>query len=291
MGLAEQIKAGGNLTRNVVGFATDTSGIGSASLGASYAILNIQTSLPCRLRLYDDQSSRDSLTEASRSFGNTDILSSVSLIGDFSMSAPGNYTIDPTLYAVVKNFTSPFTHYRVDPPIATTIGISNYVIEDSNLLPDIGTAYSISNRRTIKPISAYLSGSESKVGVFSDLQTPQTFLLVSASLSNINDIVRLRLYSTSGSLYDSGEIQRTFQTEPPPESHIIVDAIISGSSELYFSPKIVGANLTNMGDNILLIRGNSSLISGEPEIYFIVQNMRGVTSSVTASLHVYALED
>ncbi len=287
MGLAEQIRAGANLSRTDVTFTTSGTGIGTVSVAPSYALLRIEASAPCRLRLYDNLSSRNNAGEIVRPFGNTNISESVALIADFSMSQAGQYTVDPVLYAVSSDFSNPVTYYRVEPASAINVKITNYSIESVDV--PVGTGqYTIDNRRTLPYITASLAAGAKFSGSIYDSEIPQTYLLVSAS---INTTARLRLYSNTSSLANNEEVNRPFSVEPSASFHLIADMILSSSNTTYFSPKIVGANLANMGENLLLIRGNQQLINGKNEIYYILENLSASPIEASASLHVYSLED
>lgn len=285
MGLSEQIQAGANLDRTDVTFTTSVTGVGSASIAPSYAILKIQASSPCRLRLYDNLSSRDEAGEIVRPFGDTNISESVALVGDFSMSAAGQYAVDPVLYAVSADFNNPYTYYRVSPASSIDIKATVYPIEI--VAPGVGV-YSLDNRRTLPVITASLSAGAKVSGSLASTEIPQTYLLVSASA---NSLSRLRLYSTTAALSNTQEITRPFSVEPSASFNLIADMILSASKTTYFSPKIIGANLANMGSNLLLIRGNQALIDGENELYYIIENISASPIQVSASLHVYSLED
>jgi hypothetical protein len=293
MGLSEQLLAGGVLERKATTFITDLSGAGSVLLGSAYAVLGVEVSAPCRLRLYDNQPSRDDAAEASRPFGDVNISASVSLIADFSMSAAGKYTVDPVLYGVVNNLANPQTFYSVTPASEVTVTITNFSIEDSNIA--VGSSgYSIGNRRGL-PIftgssAAFAAGAQVSGSIVAST-IPQTYLLVSASLDNAAHRARLRLYSTSGSLYSTSEKSRAFSTEPSSSANLIVDMILSGSQVTYFVPKIMGSNIQNMGTNLLSIRGNDTLISGKNELYYILDNVGPSAAAISASVHVYSLED
>lgn len=292
MGLAEQITAGASFERQTVSFtvASEAQRSGSVDIGSAYAILAIQSSVPCRLRLYDNLNSVKDLTEASRSFGNTSIADSIALVGDFSMSA-GNtlYTTDPVLYGVVASTTS--SYYRVtQTTFPVQISITQYPIEDFSL------STSVPNRKTIANIEAKnLAVGVVSSSVISNVNIPQTYLLVSASLSGSNNRARVRLYNTSASLTVGGEKTRPFNVEPTSSTvGLIVDMLMTGSQTVYFTPKIIGANLDNMGTSLAAIRfGDSGIYSkvGENELYVHLENKQNVTGDVNVSLHLYSLED
>jgi len=289
MGLTEQIRAGARLERQFIQFTTDISGIGSASLAPSYALINIDASVPCRIRFYDNESSRDDANEIARPFGDTNIADDVALIGDFNLSANIRNKVDPTLYAVTEDG---FTYYRVDPAEAVNISLIIYNMEDPTLVN--GTLV----RRDLPTIIGTLDynadgGTTLDTGVLNSSDVPSTYLLVSASLSDPTHIARLRLYSVSASLNLQSEVTRSFDVEASPSAYLITDMILSGSQPTYFAPKIIGANLENMGTNLENIRGNRELINGKKEIYYILENKRNgaVGDEIEVSLHVFSLED
>jgi hypothetical protein len=291
MGLAEQLKAGATLTRTSTIFNTSAAGSGSVQIGSAYSLLSVQTDTPCRLRLYEDVTSRDNAGEIARPFGNQFVSASVALIGDFSMSAAGTYTVDPILHSVSPVIASPLTYYRTDPATVATVGLKTFLLEDNTISPTPNTAYTLSNRRTFT-ITADLAATELVSGTLAVSTVPTTYLLVSGALVDNSQIGRLRLYSTTASFGDGTERNRPFSTEPSASMDLIADIIMSGSNVTHFVPKIVGANLANRGQNLQVIRSISSLLDGKNELYYIFGNVgTGATVTMNANVHVYALED
>jgi hypothetical protein len=287
MGLAEYIRAGAALRRTAINLQTDITGSGSVDLGSAYVLLSMTTTAPCRLRLYDNGQSRDDTAEKNRIFSNTNISASTALIGDFTMSA-GTYTIDPVVYGVVQNASTKLTYYRVDNTTSgqfPQITFNRYLLEDSSV--------STAGRRTPPAMTASLAANALVSGTLYSSQIPSTYLLVSASVSGSAALTRLRLYTTSGSFSDTIEVNRSFATESSATSKLIIDAIMSGSETTYFVPKIIGANLKNMGTDLNLIRNNADKIMGANELYYILQNANttGGTVAISASLHLFSLED
>lgn len=291
MGLAEQLRAGGNLIRRSRTFTTDTIGSGSVALGSAYAVLGIQASSPCRIRFYDDIDSLKNVGEVARTFGDTNISASVALIGDFSMSVAGQYTVDPILFGIPATASTALTWYRIEPASPTVnIQVTNYLLED--IPPTAGTLYILDNRRSLPTISATLSSGGQASGSIVDSSVPATYLLMSASLDTPTQVARLRLYSTTSSLSSSVEKARPFATEPSASAYLIADIVISGSEVVKFTPKIVGANLDNMGTNLSLIKGNQSLIDGSNQLHYVLDRTDGGGSAtVTVNLHAFSLED
>lgn len=286
MGLEQYIRAGASLKRSTVTLSTSPSGSGSVDLGSAYALLNISTNNPCRLRLYDNSQSLSNGGEIVRKFGNINISASVALIADISMSSADTYGIDPVVYGIVQTPANKLTYYRVENTQSgayPTITFTRYNLED----PAISTA----NRITTPNITGSLLPNQIVSGTL--LNVPRTYLLVSASVSGALTQARLRLYSTKDSFSNMTEISRSFATESSNTSKLIVDALLSGSETTYFIPKIVGANLQTMGNNLNVVYGNDANIMGYSEMYYVLQNVSssGGAVNITASLHVFALED
>jgi hypothetical protein len=213
-------------------------------------------------------------------------------VGDFSMSeANVVYTINPPMFAVVED--SQNTHYSISNAASTpSITLTRYLIEDTAVPSTVGSRYSLANRRTLPNITGSLAVGGITSGTLSSYTIPQTYLLVSASITGSLREVRLRLYSIQKSIMDATEKTRPFSTEPSSSISLIVDAILSGSNA-YFIPKIVGANLQNMGTDLTIIRNNQTLLNGNNELYYILENVAttGGTVPISASLHVYSLQD
>ena len=282
MGLKEYIRLGAKLSRGLVSIQTNDSGSGSVEIGSAYALLSIQTNFPCRLRLYDTLDSLNNLGEIARSFGNTNISSSVALIGDFTMSA-GKYTIDPVLYGAVTPANTNLTYYRID---STGSGqypnliFNRYLLEDSSV--------STVNRVSLPTITGSLSVGQIISGSIIDAQIPKTYLLVSASLNAASSTARVRLYSTLVSINNSTEKNRGFVTESQMNT-LIVDAIITGSETTYFIPKIIGVNLEDMGTQLNTV----TIPKGKNELYYIFQSMAstGGAQNMSASIHILSVEN
>jgi hypothetical protein len=287
MGLAEQKLAGGILERKTTTFTTDVVGSGSVNFGASYVILSIDSSNPCRIRFYENTQSRDSASEITRTFGDTNIAADVALVGDFSMSAAGRYTTDPALYGVTHS--GSLTYYRITPSTPTTLNITTYTIEDGNILP-IGGQYTLNNRRNLPDFDESISVGTYVSGTLDSAIVPRTFLLVSASVSGANDVARIRLYSKSGSLVDATEISRSFSVEPSASAYLIADMILSASETTYFTPKIIGAGFKTLTNNMQPMLSSRAAIDSDNVIYYILENV-GPTTNISASIHVFALED
>lgn len=295
MGLFEQIKDGAVLKRENIAFSADVGGTGTVALGSVYALLSIQTTAPCRLRLYDTQASRDDATESSRTFGDTNIPNNIALVADISMSAVGTYTIDPVLYGATDDVTTKLSYYRVNPPgITPSIVIKRFLLDDRNIVPNPQASYEIDNRRTLPAISETLAYAQSGSGSISNSIIPTTYLLISASLTNSNQIARLRLYNQSSSINNESEKTRLFAIEPSQSIGLIVDMILSSSvNPTYFVPKIIGSNLQNVGTNLQIAKINNSLIAGEKELYYILENVEvgSPSETIEVKLNVYSLEE
>lgn len=284
MGLKEYIQAGAVLKRDIIDIITDPLTSGSMDLGSTYVLSRIKTNTTCRVRLYDTLSSLNDTTEKSRQFGDTNVPATIALIGDFTMSA-GEYTIDPLMYGFSETPANKLTYYKIDNAIITpTLTFERYLLEDSMI--------STGSRVILPPIQAYLAPSQLKSGSIVDIEIPKTYLFISASLKNTITPIRVRLYNTVSSLTNNLEKNRPYTTEAQTTT-LLVDAILTGSETTYFVPKIIGANLENMGADLNLIKNNFSTLAGKSELYYMIENLATVGGSqeVTASFHVFSLED
>jgi hypothetical protein len=276
MGLAEQIRQGTTLSRQQVIVTTVVAGSGSFTMPPAYALLSIQSSTaPVRIRLYDTEDSLTNAGEITRPFGSRNISSSVSLVGDFQISSSITHPITPAVFSV-SNGT---TYYRVEPATPLTMTLVRYNLEE--------VTSATSNKRVLPPIQASLTALGQVSGTLADTSIPQTYLLVSASATNP---VRLRLYRSDMALTDAMELARPFSTEPSASVQLIADTVFTGSV-IHFVPKLVGANLQNMGDNLTPLRASKELRQGERELYYVMDNPSASPITVTASLAVYSLED
>jgi hypothetical protein len=289
MGLAEQIRAGASLTRNT--FVTPVTATGSASFGAAYTLLSISADKTCRVRLYDNESSRDNLGEIARPFGSTNISASVALVGDFIISSSARQFVDPVVYSVAESYEEPYTYYRIsdyegsfppETPVAT-LTLTRYLLENNTLETSL-------SRKTLSPISYTLNAAGMVSGTIDEC--PRTFLLVSASVTTTTtEPVRVRLYSKFTAINDTAEKNRTFDQPASASAFLIVDAILKESEITYFSPKIVGANLNTMGTDLSITRRSNALIAGDSEIYYVLENLGASSQTINVSIHTYSLED
>lgn len=284
MGLKQYIQAKADLRREVITVTTGANGSGSINLGSAYLLYFLESDTDCRVRLYDNESSLNDATEQSRGFGNTNIPASIALISDFNLTS-GSYTIDPGLYGVTATPSNKLTYYRINnaatPPV---LRLGRYLLEDS--------AISAASRTVIPVIETSLSPGQMKSGSIASVSMPKTYLLVSASVNNTSAPIRVRMYNLSSALSNTVEKNRPYTTESETRT-LIVDAILTGSETTYFVPKIVGANLENMGTDLSIIKSNFSTLAGKSEMYYIIENLAtaGSTEFVTASFHAFSLED
>jgi len=246
-------------------------------------LYTIQSNTTCRLRLYDNLDSLNNATEQARAFGNTNIPASIALITDITMGA-GTYTIDPVLYGVVGTPSTKLTYYKIDDaPSVPRLTFSRYLLEDSTI--------STGSRVELPAIQLALSPGQLKSGSVTDVDIPRTYLFVSASVSNTTAPIRVRLYNTQPILNNTAEKTRPYATEAQTNT-LLLDAILTGSETTYFVPKIIGANIENMGTDLNLIKNNFSTLAGKHDMYYIIENLASAGSSenVTASFHVFSLE-
>ena len=190
---------------------------------------------------------------------------------------------DPVVYGVVNPANTKLTYYRINNTGSgqyPALTFARYLLEDASI--------STGSRVSLPDITGSLTVGQIISGSISNIQIPKTYLLVSASLNATTSSARIRLYSTSGSINDTIEKNRAFVTESQMNT-LLVDAIITGSETTQFIPKIIGANLGDMGT----VLNTLTVPAGNNELYYIFQSMAitGGAQNMTASIHVLSVED
>jgi hypothetical protein len=307
MGLVEHQLGGGVVGRKTV-TVTSPSGqqyyTGStAELGRTFIILSALTvNSPSRIRLYMNSSSRNVITEISRSFETKSIDDSIALIADISFSAGQNraFGIDPMLYGATFQNTNQI-YYTIETAgnLANSIQFSSFLLED-NVDADPTSDYAISNRRNVVLSSdsmvsgarflgsASISTGSSGMSIVTT-STPKTYLLLSASSfpNPVSQSCRVRLYSIPLNSVPSAEVSRSFTGQPTSGSGLIVDFLMeSGAKFLPFTPISFGSNLATVLTSQNLIESPV-----QSEVYYIIDNLH--TASVQHNVHlgIYSLED
>jgi hypothetical protein len=278
MGLSEQLRDGAILERKVIPFSGTT--IHSASFGPAYVILDIEVDNPCRIRFYDDESSLLDIVEETRSFGESTFTTDIGLIADVSMSVAGKYTMDPVLYGAPSGSEEFFTYFRITESVGEIQGnLTIYPLEDPSIPADIDNPfYKLPNRRTL----TFEGPRDTLTGALDG--AVRTYLLIDATSS---ENCRLRIYSNESSLNTQTEIDRPFD-EPITSSDIklVADMVLEDSEITKFYPKIVGANLQTMPQNLETIRTNLTAIKSFSDIYYRIE-----PSTANVEVTIFALED
>jgi hypothetical protein len=307
MGLIEHQEAGAAVGRNSVTI-TSTAGYkyytgSTPDFKRTFILLNAAPSIyPSRVRLYMNSSSRNLISEISRSFETKSINDYVGLIADVSFSANGNvaFGFDPMLYGASLD-PGYKIYYTIETPgnVANSITFSTFLLEDE-LESDPTSQYSISNRRTIKiqtttlPSASRYINSASIVSASSGAtkittSAPKSYLLLSASsFPNIaSQSCRVRLYSIPTTGLPQSEITRSFSELPNTGSGLIVDFLMeSGSIKVPFQPISFGANVETVltSQNLL-----DTPVSNT--IYYIVDSLESAASQHNIEIDIYSLED
>lgn len=282
MGLVEQIAVGGLIKRDRVSFTT-TGTTGEVDLGAAYALLSVEVDAACRLRLYDNASSRNDSTEASRPFTTTTIPNSISLIGDFNFTEPGVQTIDPLVFGIMESpSTTSNTFYRISSAGNVNVTVSRFLLYDKNVV-----TFPNSKRTISLSTNGSLGSNATTTGTITT-DAPSTFLI--SKIESPNNC-RVRMYRYASALSNSAEQNRPFTAEPSADVGLIIDAQVVGGSPLYLTPKILGANTQNLvGNSLISIRNNPALLDGVSAVYYSITNT-GSPASFTAEVHILSLEE
>jgi hypothetical protein len=256
MGLLQQIQSGAQFVRG-----TTTLSVGSGSsttFGSTYILLDITTTGAGRTRLYSDSASvniDDPRPTASFSYS-----ASVGLSLDTVYESASKIIFDPPIIA--STFSASQTWYNVS---GSSVTLTYYPIESS---------YTTRNRLDVYSVSLPAGTRD-----FGNITSPKSFIILSASCSSSES--RLRLYSRDINLVPTSETTRAFTTAPSENSYIIADMIFDTASYAYIlSPVLQAFNL-------------EQYTQGGNYVGYIIDNISttGTISDVTASLHIYPIED
>lgn len=307
MGIIEHQQAGAAVGRNTV-TVTSTGGqtyyTGSTEdFKRTFILLSALPAVsPSRIRLYSNSSSRNLVSEISRSFETKSIDDSVALIADISFSANTglSFGLDPMLYGASMD-PSYKIYYTLETNgnVTNSIEFSTFLLED-NVDSDPLTQYSISNRRTAYLISDTMdsgsryTGSAIIVSASSGATklttaAPKSYLLLSASsYPNIaSHSCRVRMYSTPFSALPAGELTRSFTSPAGSGSNLIIDFLMeSGAIQLPFQPISFGANLQTV-----LTSQNLNETPVSNTIYYVIDNLTPTVSQHNVHVDIYSLED
>lgn len=285
MGLKEQITAGStNLKRDTIQLTLSGDSpryTGSFTLGRTFNLISVQSAKPCRIRLYGDSGSRNTIGELIRPFASQSIISSsVSLIADIDLNTTDIYNLTPTPFGLnLDNPVGTSIYYTIDTSSATPFGASGNSLTFTRFLledPSIVNLPGIVSRETN---IIYVSNLASNASVTGSLTTPRTYLLYSFS-SSINP-VRVRLYTREEYRDNPTEAARTYTTEPNSGSGLIADIYCTETASLPISPVLLGRN----DDDLNVVQ------DANPITYYRLQNLTSDTYNFTASLGMFSLED
>lgn len=282
MGLKEQLNAGSTaLKRDTVVLTISGSKpvyTGSFDMGRTFALLEVQTTTPCRVRLYGDQYSRNEPNELTRPFVSYSAVGQdIALIADINLDDTNLFHINPILFgANLDKPTSSSIYYTVNTGSSSpftginSLNFTRFIVEDSLVenLPGIIT------RETFIVSGSLPSGSS----ITGSIPTPRTYLLLQVTPDT--SPIRLRLYASQSYRDLPTEYSRSFDTEPSSSSGILADMYLDVTSTASLSPIIMGRNATDL-------LGNTTAI---PITFYTLTNGSG-TSDVSASLYTFSLED
>lgn len=242
------------------------SGSPKQNMGSSFILLNAKAagSLPCRLRLYSDQTSRD--IDATRPTGSFILSESVALIADIVLSNTNTINFDPPLIGTTINGNVYWT-LNTFTGLATTIDITSYPIEKIGGSGEGRTSLIISGSSI--PTTGY--------GISGSIPSPKSFIILSGSATVAS---RLRLYSRPYTEIPLSEMTRSFDTQSQNGSLLIADLMFDSASFQYPFVPLLEA-YTWKSDNYSI---------GNNEIGYILENRSVSTSDITSSLYLYVTE-
>lgn len=270
MGIAELILAGNNFGRTRTQFIKPGGqAIISAStqaFGGQYVLLKTSISNPqnCRIRLYTDESSM--ILDAPRAATNFNVSESVGLIADIVLNPETTLTLNPPLLGTTVDGGNAW--YHISGSLAqATITIDTYPIG----------LIGVSNGTDIRISGSSISNTG--YGVSGSITTPKGFIILSGSTTTES---RLRLYSAPLSEIPQAEMTRSFGTASLFTANLIADMMFdSGNFAYKFVPLLEAYNWQN-----------NEFLYGTGRTSYILENRTATAlQNITASLHIYTIED
>lgn len=237
------------------------------ALGGAFIILNASVvgNTPCRLRLYSDETSRD--TDKSRPTGSFNLTQSVALITDIVFTNNNTINFDPPIIGntydggnVWYNFSGSNT--------SLTASVTTYQIGISNDSLEGRTGLSVSASSI--PTTGY--------GVSGSIVSPKSFIILSGSATSES---RLRLYSRPIEEVTLAEMTRSFDTQSQDSSLLIADLMFDSGSFQYPLVPVLEAYTW----------GSSNYSVGNNQVGYILENRSVGTTDITASLYIYSTEE
>lgn len=239
-----------------------------SDFGGAFILLNATPvgatsySPPIRLRLYSDESSI--ATDLSRAVGDYTIDPSVALIGDIVFENGARINMDPPVIGIA--YASSLTYYCVEAATNASVVLTAYPIADDS---STGREEFVIMESSVPNTGNGVSGSITTA--------PKSFIIISGS---VNVQSRLRLYSRPASEVSSTEQTRGFDTASSSDK-LIADMMFDVGGTQYPLVPVLEA-YTRLG---------SAYSVGTGEVGYILQNLSGGASDMTASLYIYSTED
>lgn len=272
MGLNEQIDQGFEIRRTSTTITippTNASVSGSIrAFGGAFILTSAAATKDCRIRLYSD--SQSIAIDSSRAASNFNINDAVGLIADITLASPSrSLWLNPAVPGTAT----------VDGDIWYNITAS--VLVDTNVITLSAASLAREGDSQTDRYSVLLSHSSvptSGNGVSGSLTVPKGFWILSASSTVLS---RLRLYATPTSELPSNEPARAFTTLPSASANLIADMQFDSASYAYkLVPTLEGYNW-QMGQ----------YSQGTNVVGYILQNTSGGAANITASLHLFRVEE
>lgn len=236
------------------------------AFGGQFILLKTSVSNPqnCRIRLYADEPSM--ILDRSRPSTNFNISESVALIADIVLNPETTLTLNPPLLGNTTNGGNTWYHISGS-LVQATITIDTYPIG----------LVGVSTGTTIRISGSNISNAG--YGISGSIVTPKGFIILSGSTTTES---RLRLYSAPISEISLAEMTRSFNTASLSTSNLIADMMFdSGNFAYKFVPLLEAYNWQN-----------NEFLYGTGRTSYILENKTATTlQNITASLHIYTIED
>ena len=274
MGLIETIERGITLSQKTTptGLITLPPGKGLHSgstdvLGGAFILLGVSAQRAGRIRFYSDKASMD--LDDSRAVGDFAINDGVGLVSEVVLITTLSLNLTPPLIGTSHDNGNIWYKISGSTPLN-----ENNIILTYYPLTDIGDATTDRTALIISGASLPTTGN----GISGSVVSPKSFLILSAS-ANVK--TRLRLYAGAVSEIPSEEPARSFSSLPSSSAKLITDMMFDSASYAYkISPTLEAYTWQGTAYTV-----------GTNQLSYIMKNESGGSTDVTASLHIFSIED
>lgn len=235
------------------------------SMGGAFILLSakLNTAPPVRLRLYTDETSM--IVDGPRPTANFNVSQSVGLIADISLDSTNILDFNPPIIGHTTD--GGLVWYNLSGSATQDVSLVSYTLNPEADSDDNKQVLTVSCSSV--PTTGNLNG---------DVITAKSFIILTGSATQPS---RLRLYSRPIADIPAGEISRTFDTQVGTGASLIADLVFDSASFVYPLVPVVEGYTWEQND----------YVTGTGQVGYILENLSGGVTDITASLQIYVTEN